>query len=50
MTTTEAIQMIKHILDPDPWEYINWSDKAKEALYMAIEALEERVRSEDDGK
>lgn len=49
MTRHEAAQMIERITDPDPWEHIDWSDSALEALEMAINALGEAciTRCED---
>ena len=39
MSPREAIQM----LDPDPWEDYGLSDKAREALQMAIDALKKQI-------
>ena len=43
MTVKETIQMLERMLDPDPWEDYGLSDKAKEALQMAIDALEKQI-------
>ena len=43
MTTKEAIQMLERMLDPDPWEDYGLSDKAREALQVAIDALEKQI-------
>lgn len=40
MTVQETIQMLERMLYPEPWEDYDLSDKAKEALETAIEALE----------
>ena len=40
MTIQETIQMLERMLYPEPWEDDGLSDKAKEALQMAVEALE----------
>jgi len=40
MTIQETIQMLERMLYPEPWEDCELSDKAKEALQMAAEALE----------
>lgn len=42
MTIQETIQMLERMIDPDPWES-DLSDKAKEALNVALEALEKQV-------
>lgn len=43
MTSEEAIQMIEKMLDPDLFEDIELTDKAREALEMAKEALEKQI-------
>ena len=43
MSPKEAIQILDRILDPDPWEDYGLSDKAREALQVAVEALERQV-------
>lgn len=45
----EAALMIERIVYPDPWEHIDWSESALEALEMAIDALGEAriTRCED---
>ena len=40
MTAKEAAQIIDRILYPEPWESLKLSDKAREALEMAVEVLE----------
>lgn len=40
MTIQETIQMLERMLYPEPWEDFELSDKVKEALETAIEALE----------
>lgn len=40
MTIQETIQMLERMLYPEPWEDYDLSDKAREALEMAVEALE----------
>lgn len=49
MTIQETIQMLERMLDPDPWEDFELSDKAKEALESAIEALEKQIEAEGEG-
>ena len=49
MIAKEAIQIIDRILDPDPWEDYGLSDKAKEALQMAIDALKKQIPMESLG-
>lgn len=43
MTTKETIQILERMLYPEPWEDYDLSDKAKEALETAIEALEGQI-------
>ena len=43
MTEQEAIHMLERMIDPDPWEDDGLSDKAKQALQMGIDALENQV-------
>ena len=50
MSPREAIQMLERMLDPDPWEDYGLSDKAKEALQMAVEVLERQVPKKATGK
>lgn len=40
MTAREAAQIIDRILYPEPWESLELSDKAREALETAVEVLE----------
>ena len=42
MTTKETIQILERMLYPEPWEDSELSDKAKEALRMAVEVLEDQ--------
>ena len=48
MTIQETIQMLERMLYPEPWEDYDLSDKAKEALETAIEALEKQNEAEDE--
>lgn len=43
MTIQKTIQMLERMLYPEPWEDFELSDKAKEALETAIEALEKQI-------
>lgn len=43
MTIQETIQILERMLYPEPWEDYDLSDKAKEALETAIEALEGQI-------
>lgn len=43
MTEKEAIQMLGRMIDPDPWEDYGLSDKAKQALQMGVDALENQI-------
>lgn len=49
MTIQETIQMLERMLYPEPWEDFELSDKAKEALESAIEALEKQIEAEGEG-
>ena len=40
MTIKETIQMLERMLDPDPWEVWELSDEVREALEIAVDALE----------
>ena len=40
MDLKETIQMLERMLYPEPWEDYDLSDKAREALEMAVEVLE----------
>lgn len=40
MTKIETVQILERMVYPEPWEDYDLSDKAKEALQMAIDALE----------
>lgn len=46
MDLKETIQMLERMLYPEPWEDYDLSDKAKEALETAIEALEKQIEAE----
>ena len=46
MRAREAAQMLERMLYPEPWEDYDLSDKAKEALETAIEALEKQIEAE----
>lgn len=43
MNPKEAIQVLERMLDPDPWEDYGLSDKAKEALQVAVDALKKQI-------
>lgn len=43
MTARESAQIIDRILYPEPWEGCELSDKAREALEMAVEVLEKQI-------
>lgn len=49
MRAREAEQMLERMLYPEPWEDYDLSDKAKEALETAIEALEKQIEAEGEG-
>lgn len=49
MTTEKAIRILRSFQEPEAWER-QITEDAYNALQMAIDALEERERQEDDGK
>lgn len=49
MTTEKAIWILRSFQEPEAWER-QITEDAYNALQMAIDALEERERNEDDGK
>jgi len=49
MTTEKAIRILQSFQEPEPWE-LHITQDAYDALQMAIDALEEQERQEDDGK
>lgn len=46
MDLKETIQMLERMLYPEPWEALELSDKAREALETAIGALEKQIPKE----
>ena len=52
MTDREAIEFLKNMIDREPFMTANeqYARYHVTALSMAIKALEEKIRMEDDGK